>query len=211
MRSSRRKRNQYVVDLRHHVDDLRKRRKDLEVEHSLLEQLTSLWERLCKEVETEIQEGVKQQLGFNSMMLTPSPTSTPTPTFVTLSPAATPLLSPASNPDEPHHREQLLQAQPKSTPVIVMPRNERYPNTRGKRRQEETVKVHRSKRRLVVDHEDDVDVDVDADADLQTSLVDPCLLLDDEVVPGRVPSQTMTAIQLIKNDASVLDCRHTIH
>ena len=63
VRSSRRKRNQYVVDLRHHVDDLRKRRNDLEVEHSLLEQLTSLWERLCKEVENEIQEGVKQQLG----------------------------------------------------------------------------------------------------------------------------------------------------
>ncbi len=31
-----------------------------------MEQLTSLWDRLCTEVEAEIQEGVKRQLGFQT-------------------------------------------------------------------------------------------------------------------------------------------------
>ena len=56
MRSSRRKRNQYVVDLRDHVYDLKKRKQDAITQNELLKQLTSLWERLCSEVESEIQE-----------------------------------------------------------------------------------------------------------------------------------------------------------
>ena len=64
VRSSRRKRNQYVVDLREHVIDLKKRKQDACTQHQLLVQLTNLWERLCSEVETEIQDGVRHQLGF---------------------------------------------------------------------------------------------------------------------------------------------------
>ena len=64
MRSSRRKRNQYVVDLRDLVYDLKRRREEAVTQNELLKQLTSLWERLCTEVESEIQDGVRQQLNF---------------------------------------------------------------------------------------------------------------------------------------------------
>ena len=65
VRSSRRKRNQYVQDLRQHVDDLKRRKHDAMVENALLKQLTSLWERLCSEVENEIQDGVNKQLNLD--------------------------------------------------------------------------------------------------------------------------------------------------
>ena len=65
VRSSRRKRNQYVVDLRDLVFDLRRKRQEAVTQNELLKQLTSLWERLCSEVESEIQDGVRQQLNFN--------------------------------------------------------------------------------------------------------------------------------------------------
>ena len=65
VRSSRRKRNQYVVDLRDLVCDLKRRRQDAMTQNELLQQLTCLWERLCTEVEAEIQDGVRQQLNFN--------------------------------------------------------------------------------------------------------------------------------------------------
>ena len=64
VRSSRRKRNQYVVDLRDLVYDLKRRREEAVTQNELLKQLTSLWERLCTEVESEIQDGVRQQLNF---------------------------------------------------------------------------------------------------------------------------------------------------
>eukprot|EP00094_Tigriopus_californicus_P000092 TCALIF_00089-PA protein Name:"Protein of unknown function" AED:0.03 eAED:0.03 QI:0/0/0.5/0.5/1/1/2/354/88 len=63
VRSSRRKRSQYVVNLREKVTDLQQRRKEAQEENALLTQLTSLWMRLCAEVEVEIQEGVRKQLG----------------------------------------------------------------------------------------------------------------------------------------------------
>ena len=44
--------------------DLKKRKQDAHTQHQLLIQLTNLWERLCSEVETEIQDGVRHQLGF---------------------------------------------------------------------------------------------------------------------------------------------------
>ena len=65
VRSSRRKRNQYVVDLRDLVIDLRRRRHEAMTQNELLKQLNILWERLCSEVESEIQDGVRQQLNFN--------------------------------------------------------------------------------------------------------------------------------------------------
>ena len=186
VRSSRRKRNQYVVDLRHHVDDLRKRRNDLEVEHSLLEQLTSLWERLCKEVESEIQEGVKQQLGFQAANLT-SPSS----------PSSQP--SPASS-----HDEQQLSEHPKPTPVFVLQRNDKmtYPNTRGKRKVEETIKTStRGKRRLVAD---DFDRQGCQAEDLQRRFEEESsgILLEDEVVPQ---SAAKRSLSLNHSSSIVLD------
>ena len=65
MRSSRRKRNQYVVDLRDTVYELKQRRHEAITQNQLLKQLSGLWERLCSEVESEIQDGVRQQLNFN--------------------------------------------------------------------------------------------------------------------------------------------------
>lgn len=55
-----------MVDLRDHVTDLKRKRLEASTENDLLKQLTSLWERLCAEVESEIQEGVRKQLGFES-------------------------------------------------------------------------------------------------------------------------------------------------
>ena len=50
VRSSRRKRNQYVVDLRQNVDELKRRKKEASEQNNLLRTLTVLWERLCSEV-----------------------------------------------------------------------------------------------------------------------------------------------------------------
>jgi len=61
VRSSRRKRNQYVVDLRHNVDDLKRRKKEASEQNILLRTLTVLWERLCSEVEEELKEGINTQ------------------------------------------------------------------------------------------------------------------------------------------------------
>lgn len=166
------------------------------MEHSLLEQLTSLWERLCKEVESEIQEGVKQQLGFNA-----TPTFTATTSIMMPLPAASaPDLSPAASREE----QPRLAAIRTATPVIVMQRNDRvtYPNTRGKRKMEETIKVHRSKRRHVITADES-----------STTTFDDALLLEDEVVPTslRQPmtSQQVTTIQLLKS-VDILDS-HSIH
>merc|ERR1719230_1975406 len=54
VRSSRRKRNQYVQNLREHVTDLKKRKHDGMVQNKLLKQLATLWQRLIAEVEEEI-------------------------------------------------------------------------------------------------------------------------------------------------------------
>ena len=62
VRSSRRKRNQYVVDLRDLVTDLKRRRQEAVTQNELLKQLIPLWERLVSEVETEVQDGVRHQL-----------------------------------------------------------------------------------------------------------------------------------------------------
>ena len=73
MRSSRHKRSQYVVSLRKEVTDLQQRKKEALEENALLTQLSGLWERLCAEVEEEIQEGVKRKLGFEGEEATPTP------------------------------------------------------------------------------------------------------------------------------------------
>ena len=54
VRSSRRKRNQYVQNLREHVTDLKKRKHDGMVQNKLLKQLATLWQHLIAEVEEEI-------------------------------------------------------------------------------------------------------------------------------------------------------------
>ena len=72
VRSSRRKRNQYVVDLRDHVFDLKKRKQEAITQNELLKQLTSLWQRLCSEVDSEIQDGVRCQLGFQNAPCVPT-------------------------------------------------------------------------------------------------------------------------------------------
>ena len=64
VRSSRRKRNQYVVDLRDLVTDLKRRKSEAETQNDLLKKLITLWDRLCGEVESEIQDGVRQQLNL---------------------------------------------------------------------------------------------------------------------------------------------------
>ena len=64
VRSSRRKRNQYVVDLRDLVTDLKRRKSEAFTQNDLLKKLIGLWERLCSEVESEIQDGVRQQLNL---------------------------------------------------------------------------------------------------------------------------------------------------
>ena len=199
VRSSRRKRNQYVVDLRHHVDDLRKRRNDLEVEHSLLEQLTSLWERLCKEVESEIQDGVKQQLGFQVA----GPTSPSSPSSQ---------ISPASNPAA----SDQLSEHPKPTPVIVLQRTDKtsYPNTRGKRKIDETTSrpTRGGKRRLLVEEfdrqssllvsgEDVVHISRSFDEESSSGL-----LLQDEVVPQSPCSLSKRSSRCCRSSSSaVLD------
>ena len=63
MRSSRRKRTQYVLNLRDKVEALQQRKADALEENTLLKQLNSLWTRLCEEVEAEIQAGVRAQIG----------------------------------------------------------------------------------------------------------------------------------------------------
>jgi len=58
------------------VDQLKKRRYDALTENRLLKQLTSLWQRLCSEVENEIQTGVNQQLNFKGDQRCPAPLMT---------------------------------------------------------------------------------------------------------------------------------------
>jgi len=55
VRSSRRKRSQYVAGLRDEVDRLHERRRECQEENGLLTQLHGLWSRLVTEVESEIQ------------------------------------------------------------------------------------------------------------------------------------------------------------
>ncbi len=62
VRSSRRKRNQYVVGLREEVKDLKRRRKECQEENQLLRQLHGLWARLVQETERELQAGVHSQI-----------------------------------------------------------------------------------------------------------------------------------------------------
>ena len=54
-----------MVDLRDTVYELKRRRHEAKTQNELLKQLSGLWERLCSEVESEIQDGVRQQLNFN--------------------------------------------------------------------------------------------------------------------------------------------------
>ena len=53
------------MDLRDTVYELKRRRHEAKTQNELLKQLSGLWERLCSEVESEIQDGVRQQLNFN--------------------------------------------------------------------------------------------------------------------------------------------------
>jgi len=55
VRSSRRKRSQYVAGLKDQVERLRGRRRECQEENGLLTQLHTLWSRLVAEVEEEIQ------------------------------------------------------------------------------------------------------------------------------------------------------------
>ena len=55
-----------MVSLRDEVAELRQQRREAEEENHLLKQLHSLWERLCYEVEAEIQVGVRKQLGITN-------------------------------------------------------------------------------------------------------------------------------------------------
>ena len=52
------------MGLREQVADLMKRKREANDQNTLLKTLHSLWERLCSEVEAEIQEGVRKQLGI---------------------------------------------------------------------------------------------------------------------------------------------------
>ncbi|XP_040575692.1 uncharacterized protein [Lepeophtheirus salmonis] len=73
VRSSRRKRVHYVYQLKEHVSQLSKRRKEAELENSLLKQLKFLWERLVQEVELEVQEGKARKVGCSSTALSTNP------------------------------------------------------------------------------------------------------------------------------------------
>lgn len=61
VRSSRRKKSQYVVSLRQEVQDLKQKKREAEEANQLLKQLKSLWEQTLREVEAEFLEGVKKQ------------------------------------------------------------------------------------------------------------------------------------------------------
>ena len=71
MRSSRRKRNQYVVDLRQNVEDLKTRKREAHEQNNLLRTLTMLWERLCSEVCQNIFEIRPSRLTLIMMYLRP--------------------------------------------------------------------------------------------------------------------------------------------
>ena len=60
------------MDLRDHVFDLKKRKQEAITQNELLKQLTSLWQRLCSEVDSEIQDGVRCQLGFQNAPCVPT-------------------------------------------------------------------------------------------------------------------------------------------
>lgn len=53
-----------MASLRQEVSELIDRRKEAQEENALLKKLHGLWERLCTEVEAEIQEGVRRQVKF---------------------------------------------------------------------------------------------------------------------------------------------------
>ena len=53
-----------MVTLREEVTGIQRRRREAAEENVLLKQLNGLWQRLCDEVEAEIQEGVRNQLGI---------------------------------------------------------------------------------------------------------------------------------------------------
>ncbi len=57
-------RSQYVVGLRDEVCRLRDRRTECQEENQLLRQLHGLWRCLVGEVEKELQDGVREQLGL---------------------------------------------------------------------------------------------------------------------------------------------------
>lgn len=65
VRSSRKKRSQYVVGLRREIEDLKNLVQEAQGENCLLRQLADLWGRLCSEVEVEVQEGVSRQLNLD--------------------------------------------------------------------------------------------------------------------------------------------------
>ena len=52
------------MDLRDLVTDLKRRKSEAETQNDLLKKLITLWDRLCGEVESEIQDGVRQQLNL---------------------------------------------------------------------------------------------------------------------------------------------------
>ena len=52
------------MDLRDLVTDLKRRKSEAFTQNDLLKKLIGLWERLCSEVESEIQDGVRQQLNL---------------------------------------------------------------------------------------------------------------------------------------------------
>jgi len=53
------------VSLRERVSELRRRREEAQVNHALLSKLRVLWELACAEIEAEVQEGVRKQLGLD--------------------------------------------------------------------------------------------------------------------------------------------------
>ena len=84
VRSSRRKRNQYVQSLRDHVTDLKKRKRDATDENRLLKQLSNLWQRLCTEVEAEIKAAKRDSTPSSTTAKTLQPPSTPVPPLIPL-------------------------------------------------------------------------------------------------------------------------------
>ena len=84
VRSSRRKRNQYVQSLRDHVTDLKKRKHDGLTQNKLLKQLANLWQRLLAEVEAEVRAGVQRQMQKKVGDNLPHSTLPPLPPLVPL-------------------------------------------------------------------------------------------------------------------------------
>ncbi len=53
------------MSLRERVSELQRRREEAQVNHELLSKLRVLWELACAEIEAEVQEGVRKQLGLD--------------------------------------------------------------------------------------------------------------------------------------------------